>query len=118
MPFIGFLMALFKKHEISIHVDLIRTELEKPIENNSLSRSKGQRKKRKLAASSSEAPTVGIVELQDAITSLRIDFETWMIALDEQSARHTTMLQEIKGTLIRIQSNDDDEKEEGQGLRV
>ena len=41
VPFIGFLMALFKKHEISIHIDLIRTKLKKPIDKNSLTRSEG-----------------------------------------------------------------------------
>ncbi|GFY97576.1 hypothetical protein Acr_12g0001170 [Actinidia rufa] len=76
VPFIRFLMALFKKYDISIPVDLIRTKQEKPIDKYSLTRSKGQRKKRKLVASSSEAPIVGIDELQDVITNLRIKFDT------------------------------------------
>ena len=36
IPFTKFLTALFKKHEISIHVDLIKTKPEKPIDKNSL----------------------------------------------------------------------------------
>ena len=72
----------------------------------------------KLAKGSSKAPTVGIAELQDAITSLRIEFDTQMTGHAEQSGRHITMLQEIKGMLIRIQSNEEEENEEDQGLRA
>ncbi|GFY91105.1 hypothetical protein Acr_07g0013010 [Actinidia rufa] len=103
---------LFKRHEISTPVDLIRTEPEKPIDKNSLTRSEGQKKKRKLAEGTSEASAVGIAELQDAITNLRIEFDTQMIGFEEQFGRHTTMLQEIKGMLIRMQSKDEEEEEE------
>ena len=37
---------------------------------------------------------------------------TRMTALEEESGRHTTMLQEIKGMLIRMQARDDDDEEE------
>ncbi|GFY85489.1 hypothetical protein Acr_04g0002270 [Actinidia rufa] len=88
-----------------------RTEPEKPIDGYSLTRSKGQRKKRRLEAIVSEEPSIGMAELKEAITSLRMEFNTHMTALEEQSSRHTTMLQEIKGILIRMQLNDDDEEE-------
>ena len=58
-----------------------------------------------------EAPSIGMNELKEAITSLRTEFDTWMTALEEQSGRHTTMLQEIKGILICMQSKDDEEDE-------
>ena len=32
--------------------------------------------------------------------------------LEEQSSRHTTMLQEINGLLIRMQAREDEEEEE------
>ena len=43
-----------------------------------------------------------------------------MTGLEEQFGRHTTMLQEIKGMLIRLQSKDDDndDKEDDQGFGV
>ncbi|GFZ10861.1 hypothetical protein Acr_22g0002590 [Actinidia rufa] len=112
VPFTGFLTELFKRHNIHIPIDLIRTELEKPIDRYSLARSEGQRKKRRLKASASERPSVGIPELQEAITNLRIEFDTRMTSLEEQPGRHTTMPQEIKGMLIRMQSNDDEEEED------
>ncbi|GFZ16813.1 hypothetical protein Acr_26g0000830 [Actinidia rufa] len=74
VPFIGFLIELFKRHNVHIPVDLIRIELEKLID--------------------------------------RIEFDTRMTSLEEQSGHHTTMLQEIKGMLIRMQSKDDDEDDE------
>ena len=55
---------------------------------------------------------MGIPELQEAIANLRIEFDIRMTSLEEQSGRHTTMLQEIKGMLIWMQSKDDDEGEE------
>ena len=64
MPFTGFLTALFKKHGFSIPIDLIMVNPDKPIDNNSLTRSEVQKKKkRKIAASSLEAVAVGIAEL-------------------------------------------------------
>ncbi|GFY91470.1 hypothetical protein Acr_07g0016660 [Actinidia rufa] len=84
VPFIGLLMELFKKHGISILVNLTRTEPEKPIDRYSLTRSEGQRKKRKLEEGTSEQPSVGIPELQEAIANLRVDFDTCMTAHDEQ----------------------------------
>ena len=62
--------------------------------------------------SASEEPSIGIPELQEAITNLRIEFDTQMTSLGEQSGRHTTMLQEIKGMLIRMQARDDEEEED------
>ncbi|GFZ03462.1 hypothetical protein Acr_16g0000860 [Actinidia rufa] len=58
MLFLGFLMALFKRHEIVIPMDLIRIASEKPIDRYSLTRSEGQRNKR--ASSASKEPSVGI----------------------------------------------------------
>ena len=65
-----------------------------------------------MEAIESEAPSIGMNELKEAITSLRTKFDTCMIALEEQSSRYTTMLQEIKGMLIRMQSRDDNEDED------
>ncbi|GFS42497.1 hypothetical protein Acr_00g0080140 [Actinidia rufa] len=78
----GLLTELFKRHGVSIPVDLTRMEPEKPID--------------------------------------RVDFDTRMTAhdgqfsrLEEQSGRHSTLLQEIKSMLIWMQArNDDDDEEE------
>ncbi|GFY91118.1 hypothetical protein Acr_07g0013140 [Actinidia rufa] len=113
VPFIGFLMELFKRHDVPFPIDLTRTEPKKPIGRYSLTRSEGQRKKKRLEASASEQPSVGILELQEAIANLRVEFDTRMTSLEEQSGCHTTMLQKIKGMLIRMQSkNDDDDDKE------
>ena len=55
---------------------------------------------------------MGIPELQEAIANLRMEFDTRMTTLEEQSSRHTIMLQEIKGMLIRMQSKDDDDEDD------
>ena len=68
----------------------------------------GVEKKRSLEAIASEEPSVSMADLKEAITSLRTEFDTHMTALEDQSSRHTSMLQEIKGMLIRMQSKDDD----------
>ncbi|GFS32862.1 hypothetical protein Acr_00g0025140 [Actinidia rufa] len=98
VPFTRLLTELFKKHGISIPVDLARIELERPIDRYSLTRSEGQRKKRKLEE--------GWI------------FDTRMIAhdeqfsrLEEQSGSHTTLLQKIKSVLIRMQARNDDDDE-------
>ena len=64
-----------------------------------------------MEASATEQPSVGIPELQKAIANLRIEFDTCMTSLEEQSGLHTTMLQEIKDMFIRMQSKDDDDDE-------
>ncbi|GFS32071.1 hypothetical protein Acr_00g0020660 [Actinidia rufa] len=92
VPFTGFLIELFKRHGIHIPVDLIRTEPEKPINRYSFTRSEGQQKKRKFEAITLEEPSIGMTELKEAITSLRMEFDTRMTALEEQSGCHTTML--------------------------
>ncbi|GFZ18278.1 hypothetical protein Acr_27g0000170 [Actinidia rufa] len=105
------LTELFKRHGVSILVDLTRMEPKKPIDRYSLTRFEGQRKKRKLEEGASERPSIGIPELQEAIANLRVDFDTRMTAhneqfsrLEEQSGHQTTLLQEIKGMLIRMQA--------------
>ena len=65
-----------------------------------------------MEAIESEAPSIGMTELNEVITSLRTNFDTRMTALEEQSRSHTTMLQEIKGMLIQMQSKDDDDDDE------
>ncbi|GFZ21901.1 hypothetical protein Acr_29g0010630 [Actinidia rufa] len=99
VSFTGLLTELFKRHGISIPVDLTRTEPEKPIDRYSLTRSEGQQKKRKLEEGTSEQPSVGIPKLQEAIANLRVDFDTRMTLhdkhfsrLEEQSGRHTTLI--------------------------
>ena len=91
VSFTGFLTELFKRNDIHF------LEPEKFIDRYSLTRSEGQRKKKILEASASEQPSVGISELQEAITNLRIEFDTHMTSLEEHFGCHTTMLQEIKG---------------------
>ncbi|GFS30290.1 hypothetical protein Acr_00g0011210 [Actinidia rufa] len=83
VPFTGFLTELFKRHGIHIPVDLIKTEPKKPIDRYSLTQSKRQRKKRRLKAIASEEPSIGMAELKEAITSLRMEFDTCMTALEE-----------------------------------
>ncbi|GFY91121.1 hypothetical protein Acr_07g0013170 [Actinidia rufa] len=82
-----FITELFKRHNISIPVDLTRTEPKKLIDKYSLTRSEGQQKNRKLEASTSEQPSVGIQELQEAIANLRLDFDTHVIVHNEQFGR-------------------------------
>ena len=55
---------------------------------------------------------MGIPELQEAIANLRIKFDTRMTSLEEQFGCYTTVLQEIKGMLIRMQYKDDDDEDE------
>ena len=57
-------------------------------------------------------PSVEIPELQEVIGNLRIEFDNRMTSLEEQFGRCTTILQEIKGMLIRMQSKDDNEDED------
>ncbi|GFS35916.1 hypothetical protein Acr_00g0042670 [Actinidia rufa] len=119
VPFTEFLTELFKRHDVHIPIDLTRIETEKPIDKYSLIHSEGQRNKRKLEEGASEQPSIGILALQKAIANLRLDFDTRMTLceeqfghLEEQSGRHTTLFQGIKGMLISMQAKEDDEEEE------
>ena len=112
VPYMGFPTELFKRHGIHIPMDLIRVEPEKLIDRYSLTRSVRQRKKRSLEAIALEEPSVSMADLKEAITSLRTEFDTHMTALEDQSSHHTSMLQEIKGMLIRMQSKDEDVDDE------
>ncbi|GFZ19861.1 hypothetical protein Acr_28g0005660 [Actinidia rufa] len=108
----GFLTELFKRSGLYIPVDLIRIEPEKPIDRSSLSRSEGQRKKKRLKAIAHEEPSIRMAELKEEIMNLRMEMNTHMTELEEKSSRHTTMLQEIKGMLIRMQLKDEEEEED------
>ena len=44
--------------------------------------------------------------------NLRMEMTTHMTALEEKSSHHMTMLQEIKGMLIRMQSKEEEEEED------
>ena len=112
--FTGFLTKLFKRHGVHIPMDLIRIELEKPIDRYSLTLSERKRKKMRVEVIASEESSIIMAELKEAITSLRTNFDTRMTTLEEQSGRHTTILQEIKGMLIRMQSKDDDDDEDNE----
>ncbi|GFZ03480.1 hypothetical protein Acr_16g0001040 [Actinidia rufa] len=70
VPFTGFLTELFKKSGIHIPLDFIRIEPEGAIDKSSLSRSEGQKKKRKLEEGASEESSMGMVELKEAILDL------------------------------------------------
>ena len=112
VPFTVFLTELFKRHGIHIPVDLIRIEPEKAVDRYSLTQFEGQRKKRRFEAIASEEPLIAMAELKEAITSLRMEFDTCITTLEEQSGCHTTMFQKIKGMLIWMQSKDDDDDED------
>ncbi|GFZ16781.1 hypothetical protein Acr_26g0000510 [Actinidia rufa] len=110
VPFTGFLTELFKRSGVHIPLDFSRIEPECVIDRSSLSRSAGQRKKRKLEADAYEESSIGMAELKEAILDLgremntrmfefRAEVNTRMTKLEEESGRHTIMLQETKGML-------------------
>ncbi|GFZ14647.1 hypothetical protein Acr_24g0008370 [Actinidia rufa] len=103
---------LFKRNGVHIPLDFTRVEPEGDIDRASLSRSEGQRKKRKLEAGAYDESSIGMAELKEAILDLGREVNTRMTKLEEESNRHTTMLQEIKGMLIRMEEDDDKEEEE------
>ncbi|GFS30431.1 hypothetical protein Acr_00g0011880 [Actinidia rufa] len=76
VPFTGFLTNLFNRSKVHISVDITKIELEGAIDRSSLSRSKGQRKKRKLKAIANEEPSMGMAELKEAIMNLGKEFGT------------------------------------------
>ncbi|GFY90855.1 hypothetical protein Acr_07g0010510 [Actinidia rufa] len=90
VPFTGFLTELFKRNGVHIPLDITKTEPLGAIDRSSLSRSEGQRKKRKLEE-----------EENARLTSL-----------EEESRRHTTMLQDMKVMLIRMEAEDDEDDDE------
>ncbi|GFS42198.1 hypothetical protein Acr_00g0078460 [Actinidia rufa] len=123
VPFTGFLTELFKRSGVHIPLDFIRIEPEGPIDRASLSRSEGQRKKRKLEEEAQEESAIGMGELKEAILNLgkemskqmsefREEVNTRLSSLEEESSRHTVMLQDMKGMLIRMEEEDDDDDEE------
>ncbi|GFY91062.1 hypothetical protein Acr_07g0012580 [Actinidia rufa] len=64
------LPQLFKRSRVHIPVDFIRSEPEGPIDRASLSRSEGQRKKRKLEEEAQEGSAIGMGDLKEAILNL------------------------------------------------
>ncbi|GFS33971.1 hypothetical protein Acr_00g0031530 [Actinidia rufa] len=114
VPFTGLLTELFKRSGVHIPVDLTRTESEKPINKYSLTQFEGQWKERRVEVIASEESLIGMAELKEAIMGLRTELDTRMTSLEEQSSYHTTMLQEIKGMLIRMQSKNDEEEEDNE----
>ncbi|PSR98011.1 Immunoglobulin superfamily member 8 like [Actinidia chinensis var. chinensis] len=121
--FTGFLTELFKRSEVHIPLDFTRIEPEGPIDRASLSRSEGQRKKRKLEEEAHEGSAIGMGELKEAILNLekemskqmsefRAEVNTRLTSLEEESSRHTVMLQDMKGMLIRMEEEEDDDNEE------
>ncbi|GFS41492.1 DnaJ / Sec63 Brl domains-containing protein [Actinidia rufa] len=123
VPFTGFLIELFKRSGVHILLDFIRIEPEGPIDRASLSRSEGQRKKRKLEEEAQEGSAIGMGELKEAILNLgkemskqmsefREEVNTRFSSLEEEPSRHTVMLQDMKGMLICMEEEDDDDEEE------
>ncbi|GFZ18418.1 hypothetical protein Acr_27g0001570 [Actinidia rufa] len=111
------------KDKVHIPLDFTRIEPEGAIDRASLSRSEGQRKKMKLEAGAYEESSIGMAELKEAILDLgremntrmsefRVEVNTRMTKLEKESSQHTTMLQEMKGMLIRMEEDDDEEEEE------
>ncbi|GFZ14665.1 hypothetical protein Acr_24g0008550 [Actinidia rufa] len=99
VPFTGFLTELFKRSGVHIPLDFIRIEPEGPIDRASLSRSEGQRKKRKLEEEAQEGSAIGMGELKKAILNLgkemskqmsefREEVNTRLSSLEEESSRH------------------------------
>ncbi|GFS38127.1 hypothetical protein Acr_00g0055870 [Actinidia rufa] len=93
---------------------------DKAIDRASLSRSEGQRKKRYLEEEVHEGSAIGIGELQEAILNLgkemskqmsefRTEVNTRLTLLEEESSRHTIMLQDMKGMLIYMEEEEDDD---------
>ncbi|GFS36333.1 hypothetical protein Acr_00g0045420 [Actinidia rufa] len=101
MPFTGFLIELFKRNGVHIPLKITRTKPKGAIDRSSLSRSEGQSKKRRLEEDADEEPSMGMTEVNARLTSL-----------EEESRRHTTMLQDMKGMLIRMEAEDDEDDEE------
>ncbi|GFZ19874.1 hypothetical protein Acr_28g0005790 [Actinidia rufa] len=127
VPFTGFLIELFKRSRVHIPLDFIRIELEGPIDRASLSRSEGRRKKRKLEEEAHEGSVISMGELKEAILNLekemskqmsefREEVNTRLSSLEEESSRHTVMLQDMKGMLIHMEDEEDDEEEEDYDL--
>ncbi|GFS35672.1 nucleosome assembly protein 1;2 [Actinidia rufa] len=123
VPFTEFLTELFKRSGVHIPLDFIRIEPEGPIDRASLSQSEGQRKKRKLEEEAHEGSAIGMGELKEAILNLgkemskqmsefREEENTRLLSLEEESSRHTVMLQDMKGMLIRMEEEEDDDDEE------
>ncbi|GFY97534.1 hypothetical protein Acr_12g0000750 [Actinidia rufa] len=92
VPFTGFLTELSKRNRVHIPIDLIKIKPERPIDRSSLSRFKGQKKKRRLKAIVPEEPSIGMAELKEKIMNLRTEMSTRMTSLEEESSRHMTML--------------------------
>ncbi|GFZ14741.1 hypothetical protein Acr_24g0009310 [Actinidia rufa] len=123
VPFTGFLTELFKRSGVHIPLDFIRIEPEGPIDRVSLSRSEGQRKKKKLEEEAHEGSAIGMGKLKEAILNMkkemskqmsefREEVNTRLSSLEEESSHHTVMLQDMKGMLIRMEKEEDDDDEE------
>ncbi|GFZ02222.1 hypothetical protein Acr_15g0008300 [Actinidia rufa] len=83
----------------------------------------GQRKKRKLEEEAHEGSAIGMGELKEAILTLekemskqmsefRAEVNTRLTTLEEEFSRHTIMLQDMKGMLIRMEEEEDDDDQE------
>ncbi|GFZ12042.1 hypothetical protein Acr_23g0004270 [Actinidia rufa] len=70
-----FLTELFKRSGVRIPLGITRVEPEGAIDRSSLSRSKGQRKKRRFEAVADEVPSMGMAKLNEAITNLGKEFD-------------------------------------------
>ncbi|GFZ02205.1 hypothetical protein Acr_15g0008130 [Actinidia rufa] len=84
IPFTGFLTELFKRSGVHIPVDFIRIEPEGPIDRASLSRSEGQRKKRKLEEEAQEGSAIGMGDLKEAILNLGKEMSKQMAEFREK----------------------------------
>ncbi|GFS38839.1 hypothetical protein Acr_00g0059750 [Actinidia rufa] len=123
VPFTWFLTKLFKRNGVHIPLDITRTEPKGAIDRSLFSRSKGQRKKRKLEEGADDESSMGIAELKEAImnlgremstqmTKFRTEVNAHLTSLEEESRRHMTMLQNMKGMLIRMETEDDKDDDE------
>ncbi|GFZ05427.1 nucleosome assembly protein 1;2 [Actinidia rufa] len=84
---------------------------------------KGKGRRENWREGAQEGSAIGIGELKEAILNLgkemskqmsefREEVNTRLSSLEEESSRHTVILQDMKGMLIRMEQEDDDDDEE------
>ncbi|GFY80851.1 hypothetical protein Acr_01g0006600 [Actinidia rufa] len=97
VPFTGFLTELFKRSGVHIPLDFIRIEPKRVIDRSFLSRSEGQRKKRKLEAGAYGESSIGMDELKEAILDLGREMNTRMSKYRAEVNTRMTKLEEKSG---------------------
>ncbi|GFZ09646.1 hypothetical protein Acr_21g0002450 [Actinidia rufa] len=78
VPYTSFLTELLKRSGVHIPIGFTRVEPEGAIDRSYVSRSEGQRNKKKLEATASEESSMGMEDLKEAITNFEKEFSTQM----------------------------------------